>query len=86
MIDWIRKKEILNIIFHPTKYHVQIIARSDEVLKLLLNEDKFTDEDLEQVWDARAFDGEVEKEVYTLIRHCSYHMQADVKRKILAKF
>lgn len=36
MVEWLLKNKILEIVFNPKTYHVQIVQRSDAIIKFLI--------------------------------------------------
>ena len=71
MVDWLIKNKILDIVFNPKTYHVQIVQRSDAIIRFLIEQNSFTNQDLQMVWESQAFDDEVKKEVYKIISECA---------------
>ena len=49
IIELIKKNEIISEIF-GANYHSQIISRSNEIIKLLLIENEFSEEDIKLIW------------------------------------
>ena len=86
MLEWLEKHKILELIFDPKSYHVQIIQRSKEILKFLIVEDKFSQEQLDLFWRATEFDDETRREIYKIIEETSTPMQSHHVMQFLNKF
>lgn len=86
MLEWLSKHKILELIFDPKNYHVQIIQRSKEILKFLIVEDKFSKEQLDLFWRATEFDDETRREIYKIIEETSTPMQSHHVMQFLNKF
>jgi hypothetical protein len=52
MVEWLLKHKILDLIFNQKTYHVQIIQRSDLLIKFLIEQNAFYASDLDKVWEA----------------------------------
>ena len=74
------------MIFDPKNYHVQIIQRSKEILKILIVEDKLSKEQLDLFWRATEFDDETRREIYNIIEETSTPMQSHHVMQFLNKF
>ena len=74
------------MIFDPKNYHVQIIQRSKEILKILIVEDKLSKEQLDLFWRATEFDDETRREIYNIIEETSTPMQNHHVMQFLNKF
>lgn len=61
---------VFEVVFGAKKSHIQIIQRSDEVLRLLLWEDMLNDDLLMQIWSLTRTD--LRNEVFKLISECSF--------------
>jgi len=86
MLDWFQKHQILELIFDPKNYHVQIIQRSKEILRFLIIEDKLTEKELNLFWRATEFDDETRREMYKIIDDVSTPMQTHHVMQFLSKF
>lgn len=52
MVGWLTTNKILEIVFNPKTYHVQIVQRTDAIIKFLIEQNSFTLQDLEMVWES----------------------------------
>lgn len=86
MLEWLEKHKIIEMIFDPKNYHVQIIQRSKEILKILIVEDKLSKEQLDLFWRATEFDDETRREIYNIIEETSTPMQSHHVMQFLNKF
>jgi len=71
LVEWMQTHGVFDVLFGAKKSHIQIIQRSDEVLRLLLTEDMLSDELLAQIWSLTRADV-FRNEVFKLITDCSY--------------
>lgn len=86
MLEWLEKNKILELIFDPKEYHVQIIQRSKEILRFLIVEDKLSEEQLNLFWRGTEFDDETRREIYKIIEECSSPMKEHHVKQFLDKF
>jgi ubiquitin carboxyl-terminal hydrolase 34 len=69
LAEWMQSHGIFDILFDHKKTHLQLIQRSDEILKLLLSEDMLGEDLLKQFWSLTKTD--LRLEVYKIISDCS---------------
>ena len=50
IIDWLTENQIFNVVWDARKTHQQIVERSDEIFKLLLQKDQMTPELFDKFW------------------------------------
>ena len=69
LIEWIEKNGVYSILFDTKKTHLQLVQRTADILKLLLQEDKFTPQILDMFWSlSRA---EYKFEIYKIVNEVS---------------
>lgn len=66
MVDWISRNGILNEIF-AERGHIQLIQRSPDIIKFLINEKALPEEQLELIWEATNFGTETKIEIYKVL-------------------
>ena len=49
LLDWLKKNEVLDIIWHPVKTHIELVKRSGDIFKLLAEENQLNDQILETI-------------------------------------
>lgn len=86
MEDWLEKHKILEVIFDPKNYHVQIIQRSKEILKFLIVQDKLDEQSLNLFWRGTEFDDETRREMYKIIHESCTPMKTHHVMQFLEKF
>lgn len=69
LIEWIETNGVYAQIFDTKKTHIQLVQRSSDILKLLLQEDLLTIQILEQFWSLSKTDYKVE--IYKIINEIS---------------
>ena len=69
LAEWMQSHGIFDILFDHKKTHLQLIQRSDEILKLLLTEDLLDEALMQQFW--RLTKTDLRLEAYKIISDCS---------------
>ena len=67
IVEWARQHGVLEAIFGSKTYHIELIKRSNELIRLLTAEEKITKDELELFWSASKYDDHVKKEIYKVI-------------------
>jgi hypothetical protein len=75
LVEWMQTHGVFDVLFDQKKTHLQLVQRSDEVLKLLLSEDMLGLELLQQFWSLTKTD--LRLEVYKIISDCSFYFKAN---------
>ena len=70
MVKWLNENDIFSIIFDPKKTHLEIVRRSNEILKLLLSEDALSPTLFEMFWSLSKQDYKVE--VYKILNDIAF--------------
>lgn len=83
MLKWLRDNKIIEIIYDQKNYHIQIVQRSNELIRFFVEQDDFSDADLDLFWNSHTWDLEVEKEVYKMISQCATAMGPSLTGKFL---
>jgi len=73
LIDWMKNNEVFDIIWDGRKTHLQLVQRSNEILKLLLKEDMLTSELLEQFWNLAKSD--YKEDVFKIINEVAFYFK-----------
>ena len=73
LIEWMVQHEVLATIWSPRKTHLQLVQRSDEVMKLLLKEGKLTIDLLEKFWSLAV--GDFKSEVFKILNDVSFYLK-----------
>lgn len=73
LVDWMQEHGLFEVLFDVKKTHLQLIQRSDEVLKLLLSEDRLEEGLLMKLWVLTRTDLRIE--VYKIISDCSFYFK-----------
>ena len=55
IVEWSRQHGVLEAIFGPKTYHIELIKRSNELIRLLTAEEKITKDELELFWSASKY-------------------------------
>ena len=71
VVKRIKEKKVLWQIFSRERGHLQLLTRSEELLKLLLSQDQLSQADLEFIWNARNVDEAQKLELYNLLSEIS---------------
>lgn len=69
LVEWMQGHGVFDVLFDHKKTHLQLVQRSDEILKLLLSEDLLDEGLLQQFWSLTKTD--LRLEVYKIISDCS---------------
>jgi hypothetical protein len=75
LISWMFENNIFEVLFDPKGTHAQLIQRCDEIMKLLLTEEKLEIPLLEKFWALTKTD--LKSEVYKIISDCSFYFLDD---------
>lgn len=59
--------DIFSLIFSPRRFHLQIVQRSVEVIKIYISEKKFEQPQIDILWDSTLIDETALIEVYKII-------------------
>ena len=70
LIEWINSNGIYDVLFETKQTHRELVQRSSDILKLLLNENKLTIDILDHFWSLSKV-GEYRVEVYKIISELS---------------
>jgi hypothetical protein len=73
LVDWMQTHGVYDLLFDPKKTHLQLVQRSDEVLKLLLQEDRLSEDLLQLFWGLTKTDLRIE--VFKIISDCSFYFK-----------
>jgi len=73
LVEWMQTHGVFDVLFDAKKTHLQLVQRSDEVLKLLLQEDMLNEQLLDQFWSLTRTD--LRLEVYKIISDCSFNFK-----------
>ena len=73
LVEWLHENKVFNILFDPKKTHLQIVQRTNDVLKLLLMEDMFSLEIMEMFWSLAKTDYKFE--IYKIINDVSFYLK-----------
>ena len=57
---------MVNLIFSKERSHLQLVQRSEELLKLLIGQGALSEEELELIWGAAKIDETIKLELYKL--------------------
>lgn len=69
LAEWMHSHGIFDVLFDHKKTHLQLIQRSDEILKLLLSEDMLDEGLMQQFWSLTKTD--LRLETFKIISDCS---------------
>jgi hypothetical protein len=75
LIKWLNENDIFSIIFDPKKTHLEIVRRSNEILKLLLSEDALSPSLFEMFWSLSRQDYKVE--VYKILNDIAFQLKKE---------
>lgn len=73
LVEWMEDNGVFAQVFDPRKTHLQLVQRTADILKLLLQEDRLTKEVLEQFWSLAAT--EYKFEIYKVINDVSLFLK-----------
>ena len=73
LVEWMEDNSVFAQVFDPRKTHLQLVQRTADILKLLLQEDRLTREVLEQFWSLAAT--EYKFEIYKVINDVSLFLK-----------
>ncbi len=66
LLDWLEQNQVLqSVIFDPKKTHLQLVQRSNDIMRLMLQEDKMTLEVMNMFWALTK--GEYKFEIYNIL-------------------
>lgn len=71
VVEKLKHEKVLLQMFSKERAHQQLVERGEEVLKLLIQQDAMTSEDLELVWSATKLDETTKLELYKLFNELS---------------
>ena len=75
LVKWLNENDIFSIIFDPKKTHLEIVRRSNEILKLLLSEDALSPTLFEMFWSLSKQDYKVE--VYKILNDIAFQLKKE---------
>ena len=75
LIQWMTDNGVFSILFDPKKTHLQLVQRCTDVLKLLLQENKFDQGLMEAFWSLAKTD--YKYEIYKIINDTSFYLHQE---------
>ena len=73
LIEWMKNNEVFDIIWDGRKTHLQLVQRSNEIMKILLKEDALTDALLEQFFNLAKSD--YKEDVFKIINEVAFYFK-----------
>jgi predicted CopG family antitoxin len=73
LLDWMIKNDVFGAIWDYKRTHLQLVQRSDEIFKLLLKENKLTEDLMKLFWSLTK--SELHSEVKKIIQDCSFYLR-----------
>lgn len=73
LIEWMDQNGVFQQLFDPKKTHLQLVQRTTDVLKLLLSENMFSQQLMEQFWSLTKADYKFE--IYKIINEISFYLK-----------
>lgn len=75
LVEWMQSNGVFSILFDTKKTHLQLVQRTSDILKLLLQENMLTQELMEMFWSLAKSDYKFE--VYKIINECSFYLKQE---------
>ena len=82
IIQWLNENQIFTLVWDTRKTHQQVVERTDEIFKLLLQKDMMTEELFDKFWSLAS---EYKREVYKIIKENTYYLKEPHRYAILDK-
>ena len=72
----IKNKNVLYQMFSKQRGHLQLVQRTEELLKLLINQNALSDDELELIWSATRIDEATKLELYKVLNEISSRLRS----------
>ena len=76
LIDWMTEQKVFVTIWDAKKTHIQLVQRSNDIFKLLMKEDKMTQELLDLFWNLTNTPA-YKSEVFKIINETAFHLKTN---------
>ncbi|CDW78148.1 ubiquitin carboxyl-terminal hydrolase family protein [Stylonychia lemnae] len=67
-------------------YHIQLIQRSQEIIKFYINEKEITEVEIDQIWQATKRDQQTKMEIYKIIQEVAIMFKQDEVEMLVQRF
>lgn len=74
LINWMTENQVFTTIWDTKKTHIQLVQRSNDIFKLLMKEDKMSQELLDLFWNLTETPA-YKSEVFKIINETSFHLK-----------
>lgn len=74
LIDWMMQQNVFTTIWDSKKTHMQLVQRSNDIFKLLMKEDKMSNELLDLFWNLTNTPA-YKSEVFKIINEAAFHLK-----------
>ena len=72
LVQWMTENDIFRILWDPKKTHLQLVQRSDEIVKMLMRSELLNETLIEQFWGLSR--SEYKSEVFKIMTQSNYLM------------
>ena len=76
LIEWMQNNGVFQILFDTKRTHLQLVQRTSDILKLLLQENMLSQEHMDAFWSL-AKSSDYKFEVYKIINECSFYFRQE---------
>ena len=76
VINRLKEKKVLWQIFSKERGHLQLVSRTEELLKLLIGQEALSEEELEFIWSATNIDETTKLDLYKVFNEISSRLKA----------
>lgn len=77
VIELLKQRSVLKYIFSKEHAHLQLVQRSEELLKLFISQTALTQEELQLIWSSSNVDEGIKLELYKVLNDLSLRLWAD---------
>lgn len=81
----LKDENVLDTIFGEN-YHIQLIQRSQEIIKFYINEKEITEVEINQIWQATKKDQQTKMEIYKIIQELAVMFKQDEIEMLVKRF